>query len=284
MLASSCPHFLESWGQKCRRLRKGNRNHKVLDNDIQSFKSQAENNFLDQAHAKPHEEDEHAKGQESETLNNQKFEEAKEEPTEACVNTCGEPEYTHKNPWDSCGASQEAKIWTGEKAKTPEQVFANCSERNGTCPPVPASLKGTSALNIISENVSLDEDIQKWTANDVHDFISGLPGCSDYAQVFKDHAIDGETLPLLTEEHLRSTMGLKLGPALKILSQVSQHVETLSYKKSFSHPTHTKQVFDQTADTSPLLDFNAWGDTLNIAHPQNTVLTLKGTEQDKVRN
>lgn len=39
-------------------------------------------------------------------------------------------------------------------------------------------------------------------------------------KVFKEHAIDGETLPLLTEEHLRSTMGLKLGPALKILSQV----------------------------------------------------------------
>lgn len=66
--------------------------------------------------------------------------------------------------------------------------------------------------------------------------------------------------------------------------KVSQHVETLLYKKSFSHPTHTKQVFDQTADTSPLLDFNAWGDTLNISHPQNTVVALKGTEQDKVRN
>lgn len=39
-------------------------------------------------------------------------------------------------------------------------------------------------------------------------------------QVFREHAIDGETLPLLTEEHLLSTMGLKLGPALKIRSQV----------------------------------------------------------------
>lgn len=41
-----------------------------------------------------------------------------------------------------------------------------------------------------------------------------------FSKVFKDHAIDGETLPLLTEEHLRSTMGLKLGPALKIQLQV----------------------------------------------------------------
>lgn len=39
-------------------------------------------------------------------------------------------------------------------------------------------------------------------------------------QVFREQAIDGETLPLLTEEHLLNTMGLKLGPALKIRSQV----------------------------------------------------------------
>lgn len=39
-------------------------------------------------------------------------------------------------------------------------------------------------------------------------------------QVFREQAIDGETLPLLTEEHLLNNMGLKLGPALKIRSQV----------------------------------------------------------------
>lgn len=39
-------------------------------------------------------------------------------------------------------------------------------------------------------------------------------------KVFREQAIDGETLPLLTEEHLLNTMGLKLGPALKIRSQV----------------------------------------------------------------
>lgn len=85
--------------------------------------------------------------------------------------------------------------------------------------------------------------------NDVYSFISGIPTCSEYAQVgartllcalvlfslcprradvscdftlqtFKDHMIDGETLPLLSEEHLLDTLGLKLGPALKIRSQV----------------------------------------------------------------
>ncbi|XP_026561454.1 sterile alpha motif domain-containing protein 7 [Pseudonaja textilis] len=72
------------------------------------------------------------------------------------------------------------------------------------------------------EEISSAEDIRKWTVEDVYSFINSLPGCSDYAQVFKDHVIDGETLPLLTEEHLLDMMGLKLGPALKIQSQVSQ--------------------------------------------------------------
>lgn len=44
-------------------------------------------------------------------------------------------------------------------------------------------------------------------------------------QVFREQAVDGETLPLLTEEHLLSSLGLKLGPALKIRSQV----QTLTY-------------------------------------------------------
>ena len=41
-------------------------------------------------------------------------------------------------------------------------------------------------------------------------------------QVFREHAIDGETLALLTEEHLLSTLGLKLAPALRIRLQVHQ--------------------------------------------------------------
>ncbi|EDM01161.1 rCG41677, partial [Rattus norvegicus] len=47
-------------------------------------------------------------------------------------------------------------------------------------------------------------------------------------------------------------MGLKLGPALKIQSQVSQHVGNMFCKKLPSLPSHARQAFDQPADTSPL--------------------------------
>ncbi|KAF4089488.1 hypothetical protein AMELA_G00066430 [Ameiurus melas] len=71
-----------------------------------------------------------------------------------------------------------------------------------------------------ADEISAVEDFRKWTVDDVYNFISNIPSCSEHAQMFKDHMIDGETLPLLTEDHLLDTLGLKLGPALKIRSQV----------------------------------------------------------------
>ncbi|NXP97066.1 SAM11 protein, partial [Vidua macroura] len=52
-------------------------------------------------------------------------------------------------------------------------------------------------------------------------------------QVFREQAIDGETLPLLTEEHLLNNMGLKLGPALKIRSQVAKRLGRVLYMAGF---------------------------------------------------
>ncbi|XP_061457261.1 sterile alpha motif domain-containing protein 11 isoform X2 [Rhineura floridana] len=77
------------------------------------------------------------------------------------------------------------------------------------------------------------EDVSKWTVEDVCSFVGGLSGCTEYTQVFREQAIDGETLPLLTEEHLLNNMGLKLGPALKIRSQVAKRVGRVLYMASF---------------------------------------------------
>ncbi|NXL59853.1 SAM11 protein, partial [Chordeiles acutipennis] len=63
---------------------------------------------------------------------------------------------------------------------------------------------------------------------------SSFPGAvSGLLQVFREQAIDGETLPLLTEEHLLNNMGLKLGPALKIRSQVAKRVGRVLYMAGF---------------------------------------------------
>ncbi|XP_020018074.1 sterile alpha motif domain-containing protein 11 isoform X2 [Castor canadensis] len=77
------------------------------------------------------------------------------------------------------------------------------------------------------------EDISKWTVEDVCSFVGGLSGCGEYAPVFREQGIDGETLPLLTEEHLLTTMGLKLGPALKIRAQVAKRLGRIFYMANF---------------------------------------------------
>ncbi|XP_029582264.1 sterile alpha motif domain-containing protein 7 [Salmo trutta] len=88
---------------------------------------------------------------------------------------------------------------------------------------------GHPNLFLNGEDMSSIQDLRKWTVDDVYNFINNIPSCSEYAQTFKDHMIDGETLPLLTEDHLLDTMGLKLGPALKIRSQVSRRLGSMFY-------------------------------------------------------
>ncbi|XP_075577698.1 sterile alpha motif domain-containing protein 11 [Pelecanus crispus] len=88
-------------------------------------------------------------------------------------------------------------------------------------------------LFLDSEESPALEDISKWTVEDVCSFVSNLSGCTEYTQVFREQAIDGETLPLLTEEHLLNNMGLKLGPALKIRSQVAKRVGRVLYMAGF---------------------------------------------------
>ncbi|XP_031816978.1 sterile alpha motif domain-containing protein 7 [Sarcophilus harrisii] len=112
----------------------------------------------------------------------------------------------------------ESAIIPTKSLKEPKHSPRKPCEEHGWA--VEANDSGTGDLFLNGEDLSSVEDIRKWAVDDVYDFITGLPGCSDYAQIFRDHAIDGETLPLLTEEHLLDTMGLKLGPALKIRSQV----------------------------------------------------------------
>ncbi|XP_036844059.1 sterile alpha motif domain-containing protein 11 isoform X2 [Oncorhynchus mykiss] len=97
------------------------------------------------------------------------------------------------------------------------------------------------------------EDISKWSVEEVCGFVGGLAGCAEYTQVFREQAIDGETLPLLTEEHLLNTMGLKLGPALKIRSQVARRVGRLFYMTSFPLALPVPPSALRPPDRDPLL-------------------------------
>ncbi len=47
------------------------------------------------------------------------------------------------------------------------------------------------------------------------------PGGQTVAEEFRSQEIDGQAMLLLTEEHLVSTMNLKLGPALKLCAHIN---------------------------------------------------------------
>nr|XP_055044136.1 polyhomeotic-like protein 2 isoform X2 [Misgurnus anguillicaudatus] len=67
----------------------------------------------------------------------------------------------------------------------------------------------------------LASDPTKWNVEDVYEFICSLPGCQEIAEEFRSQEIDGQALLLLNEDHLMSTMNIKLGPALKIFAQIN---------------------------------------------------------------
>lgn len=73
----------------------------------------------------------------------------------------------------------------------------------------------------VDENHFLSGNPADWSVQEVCQFISSLQGCEDLASQFLSQEIDGQALMLLKEEHLMSTMNIKLGPALKICASIN---------------------------------------------------------------
>lgn len=153
-------------------------------------------------------------------------------------------------PKDSDGEDSEM-VAAGGQAPHPGQALPGGASSEGKGlhsgsmlpPPLPLGLPYTvspffhtgtmGSLFMDGEEATDPEDVSKWTVDDVCSFVGGLSGCGEYAPVFREQGIDGETLPLLTEEHLLTTMGLKLGPALKIRAQVAKRLGRVFYMASF---------------------------------------------------
>ncbi|XP_070777995.1 polyhomeotic-like protein 1 [Enoplosus armatus] len=81
--------------------------------------------------------------------------------------------------------------------------------------PPPLLPTGSSAPSCLSASPA------QWSVEEVSQFISSLQGCEELASQFLSQEIDGQALLLLKEEHLMSTMNIKLGPALKICAHIN---------------------------------------------------------------
>lgn len=111
----------------------------------------------------------------------------------------------------------------GGAATSPKTAIATSASvvlTNGTGT---ANNNNNSNINGDANMMEQDEPtshLVKWTVDEVCDYIRSLSGYSDYAEDFSLHEIDGQALVLLNENHLVQTMGIKLGPALKIMSKI----------------------------------------------------------------
>uniref|UniRef100_A0A8C9ERR6 Sterile alpha motif domain containing 7 n=1 Tax=Pavo cristatus TaxID=9049 RepID=A0A8C9ERR6_PAVCR len=271
MLMATSPYPPVSTLQRERGRRPGRRaaNHKATDCGANGTKSQTEDKSTDLASTAVDDEKEDKKEAEVETPNKHEQSKNQAEPS-AVAKNCKELEQDLRKscPNSSCAAFDDKYMY-------PSAIPFSALPYGFPVPSNPL-LPPAHGLILNGEDISTIEDIRKWTVGDVYNFIISLPGCSDYAQIFKEHAIDGETLPLLTEEHLLDTMGLKLGPALKIRSQVISNMIFFQAKPHFflliSKPP------EQPSDISSPLHCNSSGDALDSPCSQG-LETSKTVEQ-----
>ncbi|XP_057679844.1 polyhomeotic-like protein 3 isoform X2 [Corythoichthys intestinalis] len=80
-----------------------------------------------------------------------------------------------------------------------------------------------SPVTAATPTSTVQTEPSQWTVEQVTAFIQALPGCGggEVSSSFRLQEIDGQALLLLTEEHLMSSMNIKLGPALKICAHIN---------------------------------------------------------------
>ncbi|CRK88584.1 CLUMA_CG002349, isoform A [Clunio marinus] len=158
-----------------------------------------------------------------------------------------------QSPSDKVACEQCGKLEKRSKLKKERFCSINCARtRKSISTDGSPSVSNGEEKNQVSQSPSQNNDklksdgengelppieehvMLKWSVTQVCDFIKNLPGCSDYAEDFKLQEIDGQALLLLKENHLVSAMGMKLGPALKIVNKI----ESMRVSKE-AEPTET---------------------------------------------
>lgn len=114
-------------------------------------------------------------------------------------------------------AASPTSSTTTPTSSTPTSLKRTHSQTNGI---IQASEAKRQALEVTADAEEQVPYLVKWTVEEVCDYIRNHSGYGDYADEFMVHEIDGQALLLLNENHLVQTMGIKLGPALKIMSKI----------------------------------------------------------------
>ncbi|KAK7886926.1 hypothetical protein WMY93_026547 [Mugilogobius chulae] len=100
-------------------------------------------------------------------------------------------------------------------------VSPTSSSRSGSRAEAPQSDCSAPGAVPLDGSSFLSSTPAQWSVDEVCRFISSLQGCEELAAQFLSQEIDGQALLLLREDHLISTMNIKLGPALKICASIN---------------------------------------------------------------
>ncbi|KAM4735882.1 polyhomeotic-like protein 1 isoform 2-T2 [Anableps anableps] len=124
----------------------------------------------------------------------------------------------HSESSRSEDVSSEGEEDEDDSSSLSRSSLRSCSRAEHSAPPSDSSAPGS--LLIEGANF-LSATPAQWSVEEVCKFISSLQGCEELAAQFLSQEIDGQALLLLREDHLISTMNIKLGPALKICASIN---------------------------------------------------------------
>lgn len=144
-----------------------------------------------------------------------------------CEN-CGKLELRNKlkkKRFCSVACAKPSKVQEAQKphdeADTVKNNNVNNSNSNQSANQMNTSASGD--LSTPMDTSSSGENtvpVAKWSVKEVCKFVAEVLGTDDYTEDFTTQEIDGSALVLLKEKHLVNAMGMKLGPALKIVAKV----------------------------------------------------------------
>jgi len=93
----------------------------------------------------------------------------------------------------------------------------------------PSSPRG--AASVSNQSREGEEAMRSWSVDQVASWVGELDMCGEYQQVFREHRIDGSCLTMLTIPHLTSQLGMKLGPAMKLVTALKKELGNVSEQR-----------------------------------------------------
>ena len=119
------------------------------------------------------------------------------------------------------------------KLEEPLDLSLISSTSSEDCKTEAAAAEDTSSSSIADDDFKIDKEnkfraLVSWDVEDVVEFVSEVDGLKEYAGLFRKERIDGLGLLRMSLDYLTTSLGVKIGPAIRLITIIHQ-------KKSEDH-------------------------------------------------